>query len=1061
MSYASNEPGTVSNGRSFAMRSLALVFFLGLCGVVSAAITVDTLRCEYASDPIGIGTLEPRLGWTLHADKRGQFQSAYQILVAFSREELAPGKKLLWDTGKVASGQNVHVVYAGPPLASGSRCYWKVRVWDKQDRPSPWSAPALWQIALLNASDWKAKWIGSQDSGMARWDDFTFAADITLRKEAVGILFRMGDANNGYMWQLNNALGPDLLLRPHVCKDGAWSILPAVSLRPFIPASDDLKTHHVEIETRGAQIRTRIDGKLVDERTDATFAAGTIGFRADAKEHSAIGHLIVTDAHGAVLLKDDFNGDTPAFPKATIENGQLAVSDTTVLFRPSLPKDCPRLRKTFILDKPVSRATASVCGLGFYELYLNGVKAGDRVLAPANTPFAQRLLFDTLDVTALVKRGDNAVGLWLAPGYSDDYSKWGWKWEEDKRALLQLEVVYEDGTTATVVTDESWRSGPSPIIFASLYDGEVFDAGLETPGWDTPSFPAEGWKPVRVLPPTQARFASNPSPPIRTVRTIRPVAVKEPKPGVFVFDMGQNFAGVVRLRANGARGTRITVRHSELVGENGMLDMWTNRGAKATDTFVLRGEGSEVYQPRFTYHGFRYVEVTGYPGRPTPDDVLGCVVHADVAVSGTFATSDATLNRIQSNCVWSMLSNFMSIPTDCCMRDERTPCQMDSLAYEDAAMANFWMNRFYTKWLDDIEGGRGNPDWNGDAVFLPWRLYRCYGDVRILQTHYDNMRAFAEHIHATTPGHVCTEGFGDWCPPSDGTWAGYHGDVTEVNTSLYAELTRIVGETAAVLGKVDDAARYTRLSADIAQAFFEKRCDAKTAAYGDGSQTTAIMPLVFNQVPHDKRAAVLGHLITTIREKDKGRLDTGIFGTRYLLDVLCDGGQADLAISMLTQPEYPGFGFEIAHGATTLWEQWTFKGGMNSHNHAMFAGVSASLYSRLAGITALKPGFAEIGIRPCLPETLTFVEASQDTVMGRVVCRWQRTKNGLEMRVSVPVNTTARVSVPTSENASVTEAGIPAEKADGVTFVGRDGAYAVFTVGSGDYVFNSAPRKQE
>jgi len=538
--------------------------------------------------------------------------------------------------------------------------------------------------------------------------------------------------------------------------------------------------------------------------------------------------------------------------------------------------------------------------------------------------------------------------------------------------------------------------------------------------------------------------------------TIRPISVNEPQPGVFVFDMGQNFAGFVRLRAAGPRGTRIVLHHSELIGDSGMLDPWTNRRAKATDVFVLKGEGREEYQPRFTYHGFRYVEVTGYPGRPTPDDVLGCVVHADVSTAGTLVTSDATLNRIQSNCTWSMRSNFMSIPTDCCMRDERTPCQMDSLVYEDAAMCNFWMNRFYTKWMDDIEGGRGNPDWNGDAVFLPWRLYRYYGDLRILEKHYDNMRAYVDHLQKKTPDHIYTDGFGDWCPPNDGSWAGYHGDVTEVNTSLYAELARIVGETAAVLGKPDDALRYRKLSNEIAQAFFEKRFNAQSAAYGDGSQTTAIMPLAFGLVPREKYPDVFGHLVATIREKDKGRLDTGIFGTRYLVDVLCDGGQPDLAIAMLTQPEYPGFGFEIAKGATTLWEQWTFKGGMNSHNHAMFAGVSASLYSRLAGITALKPGFTEIGIRPCAAPSLTFVEATQDTVMGRINVRWQRKTSGLELSVSVPANTTAVVSIPCANNQTVTERDKPAEQSEGVTSIGRDGAYSIFRVGSGDYRFNTA-----
>ncbi len=1022
-------------------------------GSAWAAMTVGEPRCEYASDPLGVDTLQPRLSWTLNDDRRGQRQSAYQIRVAATPEELAQDQALLWDTGKVASDQSTHIVYAGAALRSGSRCYWKVRAYDQQGVASPWSAAALWQVGLLQASDWKASWIGLPDGGVPEWGDMTLAADVTLQKGAVGILFHMRDSANGYMWQLNSAFGPELLLRPHVQKNGVWSMLPAVSLRSVIPAGDDLKTHRVEIETRGATIRTRVDGKLADERSDTTFAAGTVGFRADSKESSLVDNVSVTDAGGTVLLNESFESGKPAFPKAKTEKGQLVVAGTTLLHRPPLAKDCPRLRKTFVLTKPVRRATASVCGLGFYELYLNGSKAGDRVLAPANTPYSQRLLFDTLDVTAAVKPGDNAMGLWLAPGYADDYSQWGWKWEDAKRAILQLDVVYEDGTSATIGTDESWQAGPSPLTFASLYDGEVYDAGLETPGWSTAAFASESWRPARVMAATSAKFAPNVMPPVRVTERIRPASMSEPKPGVFVFDMGQNFAGWVRVRATGARGTRIVLHHSELTGKDGLLDMWTNRRAKATDTFVLRGEGSEVYEPRFTYHGFRYVEVTGYPGRPTLDDITGCVVHADVQPAGTFLSSDAVINRIHSNCVWSMRSNFMSIPTDCCMRDERTPCQMDSLAYEDAALCNFRMNRYYTKWLGDIQGGRGNPDWNGDTVFLPWRLYRQYGDVRILEENYANMRAYVEALHAKTPGHVYAEGFGDWCPPNDGTWEGFHGDVTEVNTCLYAALARIVGETAALLGKAGDAARYADLSAEIAKAFHEKRFDAKTATYGDGSQTTAILPLALELVPHAQRAAVSERLAATIRGKDKGHLDTGIFGTRYLLDVLCDMGQADLAVSMLKQPDYPGFGFQIAEGATTLWEQWTVKGGMNSHNHAMFAGVDASFYTRLAGITALQPGFGQIGIRPSLPKELTFVEATQATVKGRVAVRWQKTGGILELRVTVPVNTSARVSVPAPDKHAVTESGRPAETSEGVAFIGMQGAYAVFTVGSGDYRF--------
>lgn len=1013
---------------------------------LGGAMTVHNLRCEYDMDPIGIATLQPRLSWTLSDSARNQMQTAYQIRVASTPKALSEGEPLLWDSDKTVSSETVHIMYDGTPLRDGMRCFWQVRAWDRDGKATDWSAPAQWQVALTDPASWQAKWIGPSASHVPAWGDLTLTADLVVDAEAVGLVFRAPDAANGYMWQINRALGAEPLLRPHVQQNGSWKMLPAVSLGAFMADGDQPKPHRIEIEARGTVIRTRIDGKLADERTDSTFASGTVGFRTSDKERARVNALTVVDAAGATLIVDTFDRASPAFPKLKVEDGHLLVSGGMHLYTGPLPKACPRLRKTFAVAKPVARATASVCGLGFYELYLNGRKAGDRVLSPPNTPYASRILFDTLDVTPLIQAGDNAVGIWLAPGYSDDYSQWGWKWELAKRAILQLDIDHPDGSRTTVVTDPSWQAGPSPLTFASLYDGEIYDAALETPAWTSAAFKAEGWKPVTLFEPTAAAFKPNTMPPVRVIQTLRPVAVRDPKPGVYVFDLGQNIAGWARLRANGPRGTRITLRHSELTDRDGMIDPWTNRRAKATDTFVLAGSGStESYEPRFTYHGFRFIEVTGYPGVPTCDDVTGCVVHADAAPAGSFLCSDATLNQIYSNCLWSMRGNFMSIPTDCTMRDERTPCQMDSLAYEDTALFTFWMNSYYTKWLDDIAGGRGNPDWNGDTVFLPWRLYLHTGDRRILTTHYANMRAYIDALHARTPDHIYTQGFGDWCPPNDGSWQGYHGDVTDVNTCLYAALARIVAEASAVLGHTAEHDTYTRLSEQIARAYHAKRYRAETATYGDGSQTTAILPLALNVAPHDARDALARRLVATIRDTNKGRLDTGIFGTRYLLDVLCDIGEADLGLDMLTQPEYPGFGFQVANGATTLWEQWSVKGGMNSHNHAMFAGVGAAFFTRLAGITALRPGFEEIGIRPVMPKRLAFVKAGVETVKGQVAVHWRRVSDGLAVEVTVPVNATARIALPAPDAKAVTT--------QGTRFVGMENDRAVYVAGSGTFEF--------
>ena len=589
-----------------------------------------------SKNPVGIDTLEPRLSWVLSSDKRADDQSAYQVKVAESLKALKSGK-LLWDSGKVTSDQSLNVVYKGSPLKSGMRCYWQVRVWDKQNKATFWSKPALWQVALLEAADWKTSWIGLDSKGIPQWNDVKISMDLTLVESAAGIVFRAQDSDNLYMWQFNNLLGPELLLRPHILKNSKWSMLPEVKLGKYVSKENVLKEHRIEIRTAGDCITTLIDGKVVDERVDSTFNRGTIGFRASSGERFAVDNLRVENTEGDLLLKEDFEKEQCVFHKAKPQKGVLAVNGVaTTLYGKPVVNDCPRFRKNFTLDKAVKRATASVCGLGFYELYLNGKKAGDHVLAPANSPYGRHILFDTLDVTSLLKKGQNAAGLWLAPGYASDYSKWGWKWLEPKRAILQLDVIFEDGSTTTIGTDGSWATAPSPLKAASLYHGEIYDARLETPGWSGSDFNADGWKPVAELAPPRGKLLPNIMPPLKACATLKPKTVTEPKPGVFVFDMGQNFAGWVRLRVKGKRGTQVTMRHSELVGEDGMLDTFTNRRAEPTDRYILKGGGEEIYEPRFTYHGFRYVEVTGYPGKPKLDDVTGCVVHSDVENNGYF-----------------------------------------------------------------------------------------------------------------------------------------------------------------------------------------------------------------------------------------------------------------------------------------------------------------------------------------------------------------------------------------------------------------------------------------
>ncbi|MBV9867611.1 MAG: family 78 glycoside hydrolase catalytic domain [Abitibacteriaceae bacterium] len=1063
----------------------------------SRAVTMTELTAEYQAQPLAIAVAQPHLGWLLQSSQRGQRQTAYQILVASQASLLVAQQADLWDSGKVPSGQSFNVLYQGRALRSEQRCYWKVRVWDKNGTPSAWSATNFWQVGLRQPGDWSAQWITPDTPVDNSWQQYDLDVDLRIIRKQVGVVFRAQDSQNLYMWQFSVAGGRPRLRR-HLCLGGNWQVhevdLPAPTFAPIAQEGGQFSTgwHHLKIEVREGGVRSLLDEKLVDAVEWNLFSqvlpGGTVGFRTgETDEAGAFKHLRVQSAApetegrspgtaGKSLLTDDFTGENhfsdgridAANQQLLLAQYQLALSQngTDATWR------SPLFRKEFVSIKPVKRATAHVFGLGWYELYLNGVKADDRVLAPANTPYQRRKLYDTYDLTPLLKKGGNALGLWLGDGYrKSNYSRWGWSWDGLPGVLLQLDIVYADGSTARIVTDDSWRCKPSPITFNHIYDGETYDARLEQANWnkfglfvDTPNAAQQLWQPVRATGVDYAALAPSTAPPIKVVQMIRPVGMFHPAPDRFVFDMGQNFAGWVRLRVHGPAGTSVVLRHSEEINpQTKRLEAWTNRNAKATDTYILKGVGRESHEPRFTYHGFRYVEVQGYPGTPTLDDVQGCVVHTAAPEVGHFHSSDPLLNQIQSNIQWGMSSNRMSIPTDCPQRDERTPCQMDSAAYEEAAMYNYDLHTYYLKWLDDIRGDTGQPDWGGDQVTLCWRLYQFYGDKDILAQSYNDLKHYLESHRrqvedASDPNYLFKSGFGDWCAPNPD---GEHNfsSVRETNTALYYHQLLTFAAIAQLLGRAADAAQYTALAGTVKDVFNREFWQAGTGQYSDGRQTTALLPLAFNLVPDAQKPRLTQNLLHNIQVDKNGHLDTGIYGTRYFMDVLSDLGDIDTAYTSLHQPTYPGFGYQIAQGATTLWEQWHFKGGMQSHNHAMFSGIGASFYSRLGGISPKAPGYSAIMINPQLPHGLTFVETSFKTLLGTVQSNWRienppgTTKPRFHLQVTVPPTAIAEVHLPTQDAAAITESGAPLARHKEVRLVGVQHNRIVLAIGSGTYDF--------
>ncbi len=776
--------------------------------------------------------------------------------------------------------------------------------------------------------------------------------------------------------------------------------------------------------------------------------------------------------HWAVQVWDSHGAPSAWSAPARWETGLLTAQDwqgAQWISPDTGAPDAPLLRASFTLPaKPIARARAYVDGLGFYELRLNGGKVGDHVLAPANTPSGQRNLYSTHDVTGALQQGANTVGLWLGNGYGPRFSPYGFRWSGPKQAILLLDVTFADGTRQSVRSDTAWKWSTGPITGNDLYAGETYDARLERTGWDRPGFQDAGWRGVRTVAAPSGRHEAAMLPPIRVTSTLRAVRLAQPQAGVYVYDFGQNIAGWPRLRVQGPAGSTVRMRTAEEVLANGMLDTATNRNAASTDVFTLAGTGTtETYEPRFTYHGFRFLEVTGSPQPPTLDSVDARVAHADVASTGTFSSSNALLNRIWQNNRWAILNNSMSTPTDTPVRDERTPPGMDVQAYHAASTREFGMNAFYAKYLRDMPPGTAlpndahnaqQPDMGGNQITLAWTLYEQYGDRAVLAATYPAMRAFVDTNASNVPGHIWTTGFGDWCPPdlsanaNGGLGSPSAGactsEVSIVNTALAYQQALHVAKAATALGQAADATRYTQLADGIKQAFNARFLNADGASYGSGRQVTSVLPLAFGMVPDANVTAVGARLVDTVLTRNGGHLDTGIFGTRYLMDALARIGRIDVAMTILDQSTYPGFGFQIGMGATTPWEQWMYASSMETHDHAMFAGINASFYTQLGGIQPTGPGYRTVTIAPQVPNGLQHATATLDTVRGPLGTAWTVTGQQFTMTVTVPVGTDATVRVPNFGRGTAT-----VSPSAGATVSASTGTETVYAVGSGTWQF--------
>ena len=889
-------------------------------------VRVEHLRCESLVNPAGIDVREPRFSWQLQTTQRGERQTAFQIRVARSAEQLGHGAADLWDSGKIASDQSIHVAYAGSPLGSRQECFWQVRVWDKSGEPTAWSKPATFSMGLLAPTDWQAKWIGYDE------------------------------------------------------------------------------------------------------------------------------------------------------PVATTNE-----------FRP-LP--ARMLRREFAVTKPIARATVYFSGLGLSELYVNGVKAGDAVLSPGLTEYTKRIFYVTADVTDQLRQGNNALGVWLGNGrfyaprsqVPSGTANYGYP-----KLLLQLEIIHTDGSRKMIVSDESWMlTTNGPITANNEYDGENYDARKEMGGWNRAGFKDADWQPAQSVAAPGGQLVAPMIDPIRVTATIKPLSVTEPKPGVFIYDFGQNMVGWCRLKVRGQAGTAVSLRFAETLKPDGTLYLDNIRGALVTDTYTLKGGGTETYEPRFTYHGFRFVEVTGYPGRPTLADLEGCVVHDDIASTGEWSSSNDLLNQILRNVRWGILGNYRSFPTDCPQRDERQPwlgdrsaeCRGESYLFDIAAL--------YRKWVRDMADAQkpsgsvpdvcpaywpiysDNVTWPSCTVMIPGMLLDQYADVRTVASHYDSMALWVDYMSGfVTNGIIGKDQYGDWCVPPEDPKLIHSKDPQRkthpeiLTTSYLIHDLELMVRYATLLKKNNDAQRFTTLAGQLRRALNDKHFNAQLGYYDNGAQTACVLPLAFNLVPTGEVSRVQGRLADKIVNETKSHVGTGLIGGQWLMRTLAASGRGELAYTIATQKSYPSWGYMVANGATTIWELWngnTADPAMNSGNHVMLVGDFVIwLYENLAGIQPdpAQPGFKHIVMRPQLVGDLSWVKATHISPYGQIVSHWQRNAGNFDWQITVPPNSTATVYVPASRMEGVTESRRTANRDEGIKFLRMEAGAAVFEVQSGSYHFRS------
>jgi alpha-L-rhamnosidase len=923
--------------------SIAFISFLTLnChdrNIVSN-LSVSQLKCNGMVNPAGTGNI-PDFSWILKSDKRGQIQTAYQIIIS-SYRQMSKKTGYIWDTGKIQSSESAWISYNGPKLIPGKEYFWKIRAWDGNDLPSPWSPVAKFVTGLPDNKDWNgAKWIGYEDI-------------------------------------------PDSL-------------------------------------------------------------------------------LLVPGVHGA--------GNNL---------GNFALKRTIV----------PYFRKEFSLTKRITQAYVFVSGLGHYELYINGDKIGDRYLSPGWTDYRKTVYYNTFDVTENLNRGLNTIGAITGNGFynvnRERYRKLVIAYGAPKM-ILKLEVQYSDGSHETVVTDDSWKTDTSPITFSGIYGGEDYDARLEQAGWDKPAFNDAKWKKVMLVKEPSGILNPESDYPVKVVEALEPKKISHKKEKIFVYDFEQNASGIIKIRIKGNKGQEVRFTPGELIDDDSLVTQKAT-GAPYYFSYILKGENEEIWMPRFTYYGFRYVQADGavpstYPNPGKLPVILNIqLLHTrnSSPEAGSFKCSDELFNKIYNLIDWSIKSNLASVATDCPHREklgwlEQTHLMGNSIKFV------YDIHNLYDKVIDDMieaqlgnglvpdiapeyvpftAGFRDSPEWGSACIILPWDMYEWYGDLQAVRKAYPMMKKYVNYLRDISKDNILSHGLGDWFdlgPKSPGEAQLTPKAVTA--TSIYYYDTKLLGKMASLIGEKEDAQYYRNLAEVIRKAFNVKFFDPKTNVYSTGSQTAYSMPLFFGMVSDSIKKDVVGNLIKSINENNKA-LTAGDVGYRYLLRVLEQEGQSQLIYEMNSKTDVPGYGYQLSKGATALTESWAALKYV-SNNHMMLGHLMEWFYSGIGGIrqTPDSKSYDNILIAPEIPGNLTWAETSFNTIHGEIFSSWKLEENKFNLRVRIPVNCKAIISIPQIDPEMITENDKPIGSLTGIKIIDNSEGRTRCEISSGDYLFKTPYKK--